>query len=801
MSVSLENLANLRDGSYYLSDNGEVKKAGAWTKFKYTFNLGHSRERAHNLINEIKNTLYVSAGNCGEVFLNQRIEELNLSSGVKASDIKAMIADFKETNQNKILSNSAKKYCLAQINATLKNICKDSPIRKTQELKDLFLKACKPLIDNPDVKDTPNGMVIDKQKLSERLLNKVNNLQNDLALLISREGENFTLTGGYAHYLEKALFDEKGNRIGNGIEHVKDPKTAFHEMVINSIDDTEENLVLVRRNTEYLANQLNKDPDLDEIIFKHYPSFIRNSGGVPRSIEKIQQSLDSLKTNLKELEELKQYSKNGYKSAVKSLYNIGVTGLPKGVIPKCLELARYVSLDPILSLGTKPSLEELYKAASFIRQKLNDIYNKTGLNKLDSPDVKQVANELINNFMLSQTDKAQRSQLAQTFSSQNFYRFNAFCDEAVDDYNNFSGTPAEQTLQIGLLTDIQATISGFKLALWSVMTKPNAFTFSYKGDLDPNNEAGTVLDEVYTDCKKLINNDVKNFTNKHIKGASVQFLQTQMNKQIEKSAHITRYKTGKMNMAEAFSNISSPAINGMMTISILENMKNYSNDITTQFNKEILDLNIGLPGGKKLSTDYNTALDELAHFVLKTDKKYEELPEKEQKQVQIICSLLNKQFVEKGFDGIKLSLDDKQKKNFFGINNRAEKDSVEFNLDTDRKGSIIIRSNYKSDIASILDNNGKIIVANDGSNFKSTIEVIISQDELNRLAELDYKNTNSESMTSILNDGHDNKIKRMLQAVNNNYIVNAPVNTELSIDTDKATNEAAPDLYEDNFAL
>ena len=26
MSVSLENLANLRDGSYYLSDNGEVKK-------------------------------------------------------------------------------------------------------------------------------------------------------------------------------------------------------------------------------------------------------------------------------------------------------------------------------------------------------------------------------------------------------------------------------------------------------------------------------------------------------------------------------------------------------------------------------------------------------------------------------------------------------------------------------------------------------------------------------------------------------------------------------------------------------
>ncbi|MBQ3679314.1 MAG: hypothetical protein II929_07365 [Succinivibrio sp.] len=38
-------------------------------------------------------------------------------------------------------------------------------------------------------------------------------------------------------------------------------------------------------------------------------------------------------------------------------------------------------------------------------------------------------------------------------------------------------------------------------------------------------------------------------------------------------------------------------------------------------------------------------------------------------------------------------------------------------------------------------------------------------------------------------------IERMMQAVDNNYTVHSPVNTELTIDTDKALNEAAPDLY------
>ena len=554
--------------------------------------------------------------------MNERIEELDVDSGVKAADIKTLLADFKQANQNKILSNQAKKIANEQINATLKYLCKsNSQIIKTPELKELFLRACKPLIDNPDVKDTPNGKVIERQELVTHLFEKIDALQKDLALILSKQGENFNITGGYAKYLEKNLFDENGNRIENGIENVKDPKSALIDMINSAIKDTEENTQLIKRNAEYLANQLNKDPDLDEIILKHNTSFIRNTGGVPRSIEKIQQSIDSLTTNLKEIQELKQFSKNGYKGAVNSLYNLGVKGFPKGLIHTCLGLARSVSLEPLLSLGKKPSLEELYKASTYIRDKLNDIFNQAGLHSLlDSPDEKQVMRDLIVIFMLSKTDKAQRAHLAQTLSSQNFNRFNAFCDEAVEHEEYYSGTAAEKTLQTGVLTDIQATINSFKHTLWNVMTKPTSATFSYKGELDPNNEAGTIFDEIYSYSQKLISNDIKKYTEKFIKGDSVKFIQTQMNKKIEKSAKTTKFRNINLTMAESFSNVSAKAINGMMTISILENMKKYSNNENTNLKNDINSIQINLPEGKKLSTDYNTALDELTKFVLKTEK-------------------------------------------------------------------------------------------------------------------------------------------------------------------------------------
>ena len=89
MTVSLENIASLKDNSlYYLSDKGEVKKAGLWTKFKYVANLGHSRERVNNLLNEVKNILLQQSEGKGAGKIEARLRETDISFGIKGSSIK-----------------------------------------------------------------------------------------------------------------------------------------------------------------------------------------------------------------------------------------------------------------------------------------------------------------------------------------------------------------------------------------------------------------------------------------------------------------------------------------------------------------------------------------------------------------------------------------------------------------------------------------------------------------------------------------------------------------------------------------
>ena len=67
MDLNIENISRLdNNSSYYLSDNGEIKKSGLLHKFKCFFGLGHSRQRVSNLINAIRNTILEASGGAAQ---------------------------------------------------------------------------------------------------------------------------------------------------------------------------------------------------------------------------------------------------------------------------------------------------------------------------------------------------------------------------------------------------------------------------------------------------------------------------------------------------------------------------------------------------------------------------------------------------------------------------------------------------------------------------------------------------------------------------------------------------------------
>lgn len=519
MTVSLENLANLKNGSYYLSDNGEIKKAGLWTKFKYAFNLGHSKQRAVNLVNEIKHSLFLAAGSKGNQTLDEKISEFNFDSGVKSSDIKSLLSTFKQANQSKILSNSARSIALEHIKKQVKILTKKNPqIKDTPEIKDLFLKACKSVIDNPAVKETKNGQVIDKSAVFEQIALKVNALQVALTTLISVEGDDFYISGGYATYLEKTLFNQEGELVEGYTDYVLGPEAALLETIKDSLRVNDpDKLALLDKSAEYLASQVGIDPDLDNILFKQYSHIMRNSAHEPRSLDEVKQIVEGMKNNIEELSAVHKLFTRGHKVALSLYSQFEGNTFPKGILPKLIEFGSTASIDRIIYLGDKPSLTDLYKAFSYLQGRINEFYNENKLNELfKEPGQKVVIDKLIFTVMLSNLEKEDRTRIVNALGSADFFRFNTFCNEAFNNYE-FPGSGEEQNLSREYLDKVQSTMNDFKSTLWALRLRDEPRSYNYTGDLDRNNETSSIMADVYETTMKLLDKDFELYTGQVVK--------------------------------------------------------------------------------------------------------------------------------------------------------------------------------------------------------------------------------------------------------------------------------------------
>ena len=123
MSVSLNNLADLKSGNdYYLSDSGNIEKSGFIHKFKCFFNIGHSRERVVNLINEVQKTLLHSAGLVNSRDLNSQLSQISRTTAVSGEVIKNIAAQFRSVNSQRIIEKDTESIANGIINTYVTDI-------------------------------------------------------------------------------------------------------------------------------------------------------------------------------------------------------------------------------------------------------------------------------------------------------------------------------------------------------------------------------------------------------------------------------------------------------------------------------------------------------------------------------------------------------------------------------------------------------------------------------------------------------------------------------------------------------
>lgn len=749
MSISLNELSNVQNsGSYYLSDNGEVKKAGAWTRFKYTFNLGHSRERASNLVNEIKDTLTKAADINLNYRLRQRLEDIDVSGGFKGSDIKNLLSEFKTSNEDKILSASARKIAIKLINNTINELCSNPRIVNSPALMEMFLSSCKQITDHPPYEDTENGKELDKETLKNALMGNIASFKEDLEKIMSLPKlENQKINSSYAEYLQKALFDNNGIRIENGIDNVKTMKDAFVHNALNKyISNKEGYSDRIRENAEFIASFFGQSDDLDELLINGVNHLIRGGDAEPRSIDSIRSKIDALKSNLDAISGFKDISAKTYKAAFTSIKTMNGKTFPTDCISKSIELAKAVPLEKLHALNEKSSQLEIYRAISYYADKVSDvIVNSNIMNNIDGADEMDAAKDFAYIALLSSLTSDERKTLLQALNSMNTCKLNKLMDDAFGDKTMFNGSSIEKEMAQVAINEQNTALTHIKRSLETLMGIKHTEISAYIGNLDINSESRTILEDAENTAKKVIDAEIRNFADKSIKGDSAAYIKEQLIRSLKKTVKHSNDLMPPFMAQAAFSVSVSKLVTGKLTKNMIDTVRKCSNNEKTQFEKDLSSIQISLPGGRNLSSDYNIAMDELSVYVTgKENAKYAEIGENDRKKVQIIVSFLSNEYAKVCSDSVSLFLDDKQKAPFFTTSSRGLTQSCEFSLSYDISDSFVVSVKQTSEFSNLFKKDGTLIVVGEGSVQKNELEVTITPNEMDRLAGLDFNNANED---------------------------------------------------------
>ena len=239
MDLNIENISRLdNNSSYYLSDNGEIKKSGLLHKFKCFFGLGHSRQRVSNLINAIRNTILEASGGAAQGKFEEDLSGISQKSAVKGSVIKQFAENYRNTNQEKIASALAKKEAAGIINSTILELEAKgkSKIKNSPNLQRLLNKALENDLDEPPLKNKDGRSVLDIDAFRTSISQKTNEICTLLLSITDSEklGKP-TLSNDYFEYLENEIINEEGELRIPQLDKLKSPDEAFAKIVNDNL--------------------------------------------------------------------------------------------------------------------------------------------------------------------------------------------------------------------------------------------------------------------------------------------------------------------------------------------------------------------------------------------------------------------------------------------------------------------------------------------------------------------------------------------------------------------------------------
>ena len=511
------------------------------------------------------------------------------------------------------------------------------------------------------------------------------------------------------------------------------------------------------------------DPDALDVVTKSICYLIRGGDSKFRSPEAVRAKVDAIMANMEELRAAAKGDKAIIAAGKSMIMHLNGGTVNRGLITRMVKAAGKMKTDAIRKLSPSSTALQFHTAVAQLRDNLNTAINKSGVCKeLVGGDELEAARDFFAYVLFSKCSRSTLDKMRGAFGTETASKMMRFYDRVYSrkvgpppgtspglvEYTCDQGDVAKKMMvlfksTVDLLSGIpiedfqpveefQGELDYAELDAYDMMqdllkaggeAKRTAYELFFDAAVGGNGQGADVMRDIYS---KKIGEDAYNINtkiNSELTGSSVTMLGWNI------MAHCKKVAAGGIE--------------------------------DTQFFKDMgRNLNVNLPGGIKLSNDYNVLCDQLASFLTKGAKtSFAALDDKEKAKAQIVMSLLSQETMKAAFDAAAITLHpDKSAEAFMTVNNNINSQgSMEFTLSIDDAGAVKMTCFCSKDVATIMSFGENGAVKNTrvgaGSKMEAQIELLLRPAEMDRLAGLDFSKFDETEAKQLFTGTSNNKLE------------------------------------------
>ena len=564
---------------------------------------------------------------------------------------------------------------------------------------------------------------------------------------------------------------------------------AFDEHSVQIVEDEAQSngaTRLTRRQLHDLAavavTRAAHDPDALDVVAKSICFLVRGGDSRFRSAEAVRAKVDAIMDNMEELRAAAKGNKALVAAGKAMIVHLNGGAVARGLLTRMVKAAEKMKSDAIRKLSASSTALQFHTAVAQLRDNLNGAMNKSGVCKeLLGGDEMDAARDFFAYAIFSKCSRSTLDKMRGAFGTETASKMMRLYDRV---YTRKVGPPPGTSPGLMAYTADQGDVAKKTMVLFK--STVDLLCGVPPEDFQPVEEFQGELDYVELDAYDIMQDLLK--AGREAKRTAYELFFSGIVGGNGQGADVMRDIYSRKIGQDAY-NINTN-INGDLASSAVTmlgwNIMSHCRTVATgriedtQFFKDLgRNLNVNLPGGNKLSNDYNVLCDQLASFLTKGAKtSFAALDDKEKAKVHVVMSLLSQETMKAAFDGAAIALHpDKAREAFMTVNNDINNQgSMEFTLSMDDSGAIKMTCFCRKDVAMIMSFGENGAVKNTrvgaGSKMEAQVELLLRSAEMDRLAELDFSKFDENEAKQLFVGTSNNKLETIYNGFPRDFRLN-----------------------------